>query len=94
MKTSYHNTTGIQGEQLELFEEKAANQEEIILALFKQTPRMTASECLNRYPCDNTPLTSIRRGMTNLMNKGKLIKTEEKKTGTYGRPEYIYEFKL
>lgn len=94
MKNSHHNTTEESGEQLEIFEKKASKQEEIIIALFHRNPRMTASECFRMYPDRDVPITSIRRGITNLMNQGKLIKTDDKKTGIYKRPEYIYEIKL
>jgi DNA-binding transcriptional regulator PaaX len=38
----------------------------------------------------NFPLTSVRRALTNLSKQGKLIKTDEKKKGIYGRDEFIW----
>ena len=35
------------------------------------------------------PLTSIRRAMTNLSNEGKLIKTDVKIEGMYGKQEHL-----
>lgn len=107
---SYHNTTKDSRDQLELFEKSANRQEVVILSLFKRNPRMTASECFRMYPDRNVPLTSIRRGMSNLMKFGSIIKMDGyqnqlpdeeideskilKKTGIYGRKEYVYEINL
>jgi hypothetical protein len=38
-----------------------------------------------------TPITSIRRAVTNLVNKGYLLYTGEKRTGLYGRNESIFK---
>lgn len=90
-KENYFNTTGIKGEQLEMFEAKADSQDVIILEIFRRFNILTASECFKLFPDRTTPITSIRRSITNLYNKGKLIKTENTKSGIYGRPEYVYE---
>ena len=34
------------------------------------------------------PLTSVRRAVTNLTNRGDLVKTDKQVKGPYGRPEY------
>jgi len=39
---------------------------------------------------EETPITSIRRSITVLTTLGLLIKTEHKKTGPNGRPEYLW----
>ena len=36
------------------------------------------------------PLSSIRRGISNLKKQGYLKKTNETKIGIYGKPEHIY----
>lgn len=89
-KETYFNTTGLSGEQLGLFEAKADSQDVIILEIYRRFNSLTASECYKLFPDRTTPLTSIRRSITNLFNSGKLVKTEHKKPGIYGRPEYIY----
>ena len=107
---SFHNSTKEAADQLELFEKTANRQEIVILSLFKRNPRMTASECFRMYPDRNVPLTSIRRGITNLTKSGSLIKLDGsqgqlpdeeideskimKKVGIYGRKEYVYEINL
>ena len=82
MKKSFHNTTN-EVEQLEMFEGMANTQEEIILQMYKDRKRMSASDVFNFYPCGVTPITSIRRAITNLYKDGKLLKTEDKKQGIY-----------
>jgi hypothetical protein len=42
---------------------------------------------------NDTPITSIRRGMTNLTNSGHLIKTDRLITGAKGKPESIWKLK-
>lgn len=85
---SYFNTTNESGKQLEIFNESAKNQEEQILNLMKIYKKLSPSD-VNKY-FTNYPLTSVRRALTNLSNQGKLIKTNEKKIGIYGRDEFIW----
>ena len=91
-KTLYHNSTNLNGR--ELFEniKNAANQEEIVAEIFRKRGKLSASEVYNIYPVKSVPITSIRRAMSNLKNKGIIRKTEQKKTGIYGKPEYLYEY--
>lgn len=39
----------------------------------------------------NTPLTSIRRAITNLCKRGKLYMTDVQSPGIYGKPEYVWK---
>ena len=90
----FYNTTNESGEQLELFTKKASTQEEKIMIIFKEHYQLTAHQCYELYLLKheiNTPLTSIRRAMTNLASKGKLEMTEKKIEGAYGRDNYIYK---
>jgi hypothetical protein len=92
---SYHNTTNESGEQVDMFENKANKQEVIIMELFRRHHKLTASGCFQLYPDRTIPLTSIRRGISNLTRQGKLLKLDgenpEKRMGIYGRMEYVYE---
>jgi hypothetical protein len=88
---SYHNTTN---EPLQLqiqFEQISIDQEKEILRFFYAKKQLTASECYQLYGKPEVPLTSIRRAITNLKNKGNLIITNIKKIGFYGRPESVYQ---
>lgn len=89
---SYYNTTNEKKELLETFWAKSKKQEEFIYNLFVEYGEMTASDAYRHYLVINrtTPLTSIRRAITDLMNEGKLYKTDKKKKGLFGRPEYFY----
>jgi hypothetical protein len=92
----FYNTTKESGEQLQMFTDKAISQEEKIMVIFKQYYRLTAYECYQYYLLKhevNTPLTSIRRAITNLTNKDKLVMTEFKKKGGYGMNNYVYKLR-
>jgi hypothetical protein len=93
----YFNTTAVKDQELKLFKGKANDQTGKILEYFKKVNKeMTPSEVwTNLFDVDNTPITSIRRSMSNL-SKGitsPLIKTTKQKTGLYGRPEYIWKLR-
>ena len=90
----YYNTTYEKGTPLVSFEQKAESQTLIVQELFKAHRRLSASRCYVMY-CTrtkgNTPITSIRRAITNLANEGTLQKTNKKQKGIYGRMEHVYE---
>lgn len=90
---TYYNTTNVEGEELRDYQIKADSQEKKILILFKKNKRATASQIWKEYGMNNAPLTSVRRAITNLTNKGLLLKTDSKFDGFYGRPECFYELK-
>lgn len=88
---NFYNTIQADSRQTSLFEVKAITQGVKILQFFKSYPNheFTAEEIheivfpLNHH---NIPITSIRRAMTNLANKGKLVKTGNKRRGNFGKP--------
>lgn len=97
---SYHNTTNQTGEQLDIFSVAAKSQDELVLTFFKNYPNHDFSpsklhEYLIKYKLidEATPLTSIRRALTNLTGAGKLIKTDKKVMSKYNRPEYVWKLK-
>lgn len=90
--TSYHNTTSEGGESLRTYRQIARGQDREVLDFFatRKTNPSTPSEvhdALYAGQRGNTPLTSVRRAITNLTNAGLLKKTNLKKRGVYGRPE-------
>ncbi len=98
---SHHNTTNEKGKVLKDFEDRAKGQEGEILRLFKRqfakkkSAEFSPSQIHNRiwYQDDkNYPITSVRRALTNLTGMGLLEKTNKKRMGPYGRPEYIWRF--
>ena len=91
MENSYYNTNKERGNELINSNDKAKSQEEAILKIFNIKDRLSASEAWAIYDNKgNTPITSIRRAITNLYNDGKLFKTNERIIGIYGKKEHIY----
>ena len=85
----YYNTTRLARKDLDLAIRQAKNQDEIILCLFvKYHHPLTPSEVHGAFFTKDTPLTSIRRSMSNLTKAGYLVKTDTQVDGRYGRPEY------
>jgi predicted transcriptional regulator len=86
---SFHNTTNEIGNQLQIFTQKAENQESEILEYFYNKKKASASEAWQSFK--HYPITSVRRSITNLTKQGFLEKTQDKKIGIYGKPEYIWK---
>mgnify|MGYP003131972048 CR=1 FL=1 len=92
MKTNhYHNTNKLDELTSRLEARKNVRQEDLIYEIFITfEEKKTASEVWNHYG-PKVPLTSIRRGISNLMREGVLEKTNETKIGIYGKPEHFYQ---
>jgi len=93
---SYHDTTRATYEELKENEIKARTQDQFALLVMKEIKKMSPSRVwgimvAEGYVNSRTPITSIRRSMSNLKNEGLIRKTDEKVIGPYGRPEFIYE---
>ena len=93
MSKNFFNTIKLNTTELQRANARAASQEELILNIFKANPsiKISPSEMLeifrkkfNLYP----PITSIRRGITNLTARGELVKTIDLVTGVYNLPEH------
>ena len=100
MEKQYHNTTGETGTHLEAFTKVAKSQDEIVLSFFTKNKGIgySPSYVHEQLIIDGlinitTPLTSIRRALTNLTVSGKLVKTTEKVLSKYKRSEYIWRLK-
>jgi hypothetical protein len=91
---SFFNTTNEQGEALADYRRKAISQESLVLDYFKARPNMalSPSQVHAGLQLGDTPLTSIRRAITELTPM-YLVKTEKKRKSIYGRPEYCWKFK-
>jgi hypothetical protein len=90
MTTAYHNTNGETGQEFKASNIKAVKQEDLILNLFKAAGSMSPSE-VHTILAINSPLTSIRRAISNLTYAGKLEKTPNQRKGMYGKSEYIWK---
>jgi predicted ArsR family transcriptional regulator len=88
---SYYNTTNVNGQDLRDYRARAKSQEELILVHFQtRGGEWSPSQILQRVFTDGTPITSVRRAMTNLTDQGYLFKTGHKCRGMFGRPEYLW----
>jgi hypothetical protein len=88
----FYNTIKLASIDLQLAKDKCKSQEEFIKWLFNNQPdlQITPSQLLDLFD-NNTPITSIRRALTNLTNDNFLQKTDVKVTGMYGKPEHIWK---
>lgn len=91
---SYHNTTIVRDPSLKQFQKEAKKQESVVLRMFEvyepQCTKFTKWDITDLYPTFILP-SSVGRCLTDLTNKGKLIKLNEQKTSKYGRPEHYYK---
>ena len=86
---TYFNTTHETGTELKTFNQKAKTQNERVLEYFKPNRKLSASLIVNLF--ENVPITSIRRALNTLENKGLINKTGIQITGIYGRKENLYK---
>lgn len=92
---TYYNTNQLGTAEVKQYSKICASQDEAVRLIFLDYKRpMTPSEVWRVYTYPNlmssTPLTSIRRSITNLTKQGFLEKTEDKKEGIFGRPENVW----
>ena len=91
---SYYNTTGLVGPELQERIDKCKSQEDKVLVLFKSYPKgkFTPAD-VHKHVLQASPLTSVRRAITDLTNDGHLIKLEERKKGNYGHPNRTWRLR-
>jgi len=96
----YYNTTNETGNLLKTNFEKADNQTQLTLAVFQTYPNdsLSANDVWgflidNESINEQTPLTSIRRAITDLTNRDRLVKTDKKVLGSAGRKTYTWRLK-
>ena len=92
-----YNTIGLTGQALKSAWARTTSQKDIILGYFLLHPEASLgpSTLLEKLvKCskikDNTPITSIRRAMTDLTEEGYLVKTDSKQPGMYGMDEHTW----
>lgn len=94
MQTTFHNTIRLQGEDLKQAVINASRQEEAIFVIYLNTrTKWTAWDIygMMQRAGKRWPITSCRRALTNLMQKGELVKLADQKKGEYDKPEYYYQ---
>ena len=92
---SFYNTTNQKGEILKTSRKQAKAQEDVIYEYFKRNHQKiyTPFNIQRALALTHTPITSIRRAITNLTDKGYLIKTTTQQIGEFGKPNYCWKFK-
>ena len=89
--SDYFNTTFENGNTLVKSVRKCLDQESKILRFMNITPNecFSPSELFRLINWNgNTPLTSVRRAISNLTRKGFLYKTNSQVIGLYGKREF------
>lgn len=97
MKTkSFHNTTFEKGTVLGIAEMKAEFQEQAVMKIFRRENAYLSPDYVwveSGMMAANAPLTSARRAITNLTERGLLIKSSNKTKGRYGRKTFTWILK-
>ena len=88
----YYNTNKETGSTLESSQNKTETQEARILAFFQANKGVAAgpSQIALIVFNNKVPLTSVRRGITNLTYSGHLAKTDSTVDGSYGKQEHTW----
>ena len=93
----YYNTNNLTGEALAKQEVKTGTQNWRILQWFERHPgEWSPSQVwvLTNMKAEGVPLTSIRRGITDLTKEFKMLEqTEKMRDGLYGKPEGCWRVK-
>ena len=92
----YYNTNKTTGVKLKKYKENNNKQEGLILELFRLNPKLELSPfevhtVLKRLNVLKAPITSIRRALTDLTSKGKLVKSSIMKMGPYGKQVHCWK---
>lgn len=92
---TFHNTTGLRGRRLREAIEQAATQEDKVRTYFAWHPNalLTPFDVQERVFGGRVPITSVRRAMTNLTERGVLVKTGHTKRGEYGQPNHCWRLR-
>lgn len=91
----FHNTIGASKKELIVLDEKCKTQEDKVLDYFKKNPELHCSptDVWSAIGLYETPVTSIRRAMSNLTRDGFLEKTNVKVNGIYGVKTFCWKLK-
>ena len=83
----YYNTNNEMGLTLKESDSNSNKQEDVILDFFKSNSHVTgfAPHTINSLALPNVPITSVRRALTNLTDKGHLAKCDIMVKGNYGK---------
>ncbi len=69
---------------------KTANQSDVIFKLLQTANTPMSPSMIYKILGQKWPITSIRRAITNLTDKGKIVKTQKTTKGIYGKKEHLW----
>lgn len=97
VKENFYNTINLSGSALKKAVKAAKSQDDKILLFFgkekNRDKNFSPAEIWKKlFDTNKTPLTSIRRSITNLQQAGFLEKTSIQKDGPYGKKNYCWKF--
>lgn len=91
----FFNTIELRGVELSDARKQARRQEELVLEFFKSQPGIAATpEDIHALMPKGTPITSVRRAITVLTDKGQLAKlplSAVYRVGQYGKPVHSWK---
>lgn len=96
MSKPFYNTINLEGEKLQYEVANALKQEQLIQAIYEANPykEISPSRVLHIFHGKYNkfvPVTSVRRAITNLTDKGILDKTDNMVTGDFAKPEHTWK---
>lgn len=86
----FYNTSHLTASTLTDARQKAAKQDDVVLATFRALGRPASPSEVLAASGLRCPLTSVRRSISNLTDSGLLEKTDQQRMGPFGRPEYLW----
>lgn len=89
-QNDYYNTVGETGATLKEYRKKAQGQNDMVLKAMKELGKASPSQLMKYFP-PSTPITSVRRSLSNLTREGYLRMTEQTAKGLFGRLEHVWE---
>ncbi len=91
----FYNTNNETGAKLKESHAKAESQETLIMAFFRENPdkMFSPDDVYNIFDSTKTPISSIKRAITDLCKDGHLIKTDIMKMGSYGKFCHCWKLK-
>ena len=89
----YYNTTNEKGDKLKEYKEKAKSQQQIILEFLKEHPdkKYTSADLHRILFWNKSPITSVRRVMSDLKKDDIVEKLNSRAPGNYGRDNCLWK---
>ena len=88
---TYYNTNNEEGANLLRSRMNTQKQEDVIYLLFNGNDVHLSPDMIKTLLVQDYPITSIRRALTNLTDKGLLKKTNEMVMGKYGKKTHTWK---